>query len=238
MKLATVVLTSLALIETMTCTPCFGEVLPKEEHSRVSTSPTRVETVAYFWEVQRVNVSFFRRQPDSCWVMSVRDSTEAMEKSLVGEEVAWEPRCSLADLLILMKRSLVDFRTLKPEAKLESVHLEMQVMKELWNEILPQVKKVLADLDGYKQATRLDTPDEVNSAVRRIVATSTTAEAVRKFLNESGIAAGAASQCNEILFKDSVAGRQWRAISKMPGAGIMVPGAVEFVVPPLNNGHD
>jgi hypothetical protein len=191
----------------------------------------RLESIDYDWESYGIEVSFYREARDSSWIMTVRDAWDVWDQVTKGEEKVWGPsvcKCSTEELLRIIDRSLVDFKGEKPDAKLDSLALEMQISKDLWTEMLDGLGRRLSKLDGKMGVGRIDLPDEVDEEIRCIVDKSPTTAAIKTILGKHGIRAEGIGITGPILFKDSLSGHKWSDIATLPGLGILVPGMVEF----------
>ena len=137
--------------------------------SLVSNRPKRIligelhqrrETLAYNWERQGIEVSFYRQDYDSYWTMTVRDSWSVMNQALSPNgEKKWglsESKASMQECLRMIDQSLADFHTEKPTAKLQSIDIELQIIKELWGDILEGLRERLSTLSGEKSPGRFE----------------------------------------------------------------------------------
>jgi hypothetical protein len=105
---------------------CCGQA----EFQRTSTSTSdaeqqpyqRRETITYAWKTNGIEVSFYRQGTNLYWTMAVGDSLGIIYETLsAGKEKVWDAsdsKCSLSDGLQIIDRSLTDFHTEKPTAKL------------------------------------------------------------------------------------------------------------------------
>jgi hypothetical protein len=141
-----------------------------------------------------------------------------------------ECKCSKEELLGIVHRSLMDFGAEKPDAKLETLTLEMHVSKELWAEILAGVGGRLSTLEGGKASSLLDVPDEVEEETKAVLDRSATVWALKAILTEHGMSVEDVLIGEHLLFKDSLSGKKWSDIASLPGLGILVPGTVEFYI--------
>ena len=194
----------------------------------------RRETVAYNWQRYGIEVSFYRQAHESHWTMAVRDSHRVIDQALAaGEEKIWaisDSKCSTQDCLRIIDQSLRDFHAEKPNARLESVDIEMHIIKDLWGEILVGLHQGMASLGGEKSQDLFDIPPAVGIEVENVVNASATTVAIKRLLREHGINVGAIGISEYLLFKDSLSGRKWSDIATLPGIGIMAPGTIEFGV--------
>jgi len=193
-------------------------------------NPSRLETISYDWRRYGITVSFYRSGCNPSWTMMVRDSWDIFDKP-GGEEYVWELekfRCSLEECLHAMDISLASFRSEKPEAEFESMVIEMHVIKELWRDVLAELRGTLLKLAGEKYLGRLDTSVDVDKAIDHMLQGSPAVAAVTSLLNNHRVRVYCVVPCNPIKYKDSLVGRDWSEIAALPGVGIMLPGAVEF----------
>lgn len=194
-------------------------------------NPSRLETISYTWQRYGIDISFYRSRRDSSWTMTVRDSWDIFDKASGGEEYVWELekfRCSLEECLHAMDQSLASFRSEKPKAELESMCIEMHVIRELWKCILAEASGTLLKLAGEKHLDRTDTPSEVSDAINQMLQKSPTVASVTALLNSHQVVTYDVFQCNQIIFKDALKGRDWSEVAASPGVGIWLPGMVEF----------
>lgn len=193
---------------------------------------SRHESVEYEWDYFKINVNFTRATTGSKWIMTVQDSVNVLDQSFRDGGREWNLSASrgrLEQCSYIIDRSLSEFLSEHPDAKLASAHIEMQIITEFWNEILIGVKQKLGHVSGVKQLT-LDAPDEVNDEIRQILAKSEVTDAIKSLLKKHGMLTQSVSQSTEILFKDSLAGKKWSYIGGLPDAGILTPGTIEFDV--------
>ena len=200
-----------------------AEDVPKRE------MPSRLETVNYDWEKYRIRVTFHRQTYGSSWQMEVRDAWSIYDQ-FTKEERAWlvsESRCSTGECLQIIDRALSLFHAEKPNVKLETLDLEIQVVRDLWAEILIGLNRRLSVLETEKGVSRADVPDEVDDELRRIANTTATSERIKTLLGRHGISVRGIYP-STVTFKDSLSGRKWSDIGKLPDVGILVPGTFEF----------
>ncbi len=190
----------------------------------------RFESVAYDWEGYRIEVLFHRQARGSSWIMTVRDAWDIYDQSKEEGKV-WgisESKCSTKECLRMIDRSLSQFHTEKPEARLESVAIEMQVIRDLWGEILAGSSRRLSTLEGKKIQERSDVPSEIDDEIRQVLSKSPTTAAIKTLLREHGVKVRAVEIADQLLFKDSLAGQKWSDIANLPAAGVLMPGVIEF----------
>lgn len=203
----------------------------KSPQSAGQQEPSRLESIAYDWESNRLRVNFYRAAPDGLWTVTVRDAWDVFEQSNTAESKVWgtqESRCSLDQCVQIIDRSLATFHAERPDAKLESLHVEMQVIKNLWSEILASLNRRLSAVNGEKTSSRVDTPDDVSDEIRLLLERSPSITQIKTLLRNRGIHVPAVYISQEIMFKDSLAGRKWSDIATLPGVGILLPGVLEF----------
>lgn len=191
----------------------------------------RLEAIAYNWESNRVLVSFNRQARDSSWEIVVKDAWPVYEQSTKGEGRVWDLsgcRCSLEECLRIIDRSLTDFHREKPTAKVESADLEMQVITNLWGEVLAGLRQRLATLDSAKPSGIFEVPLEADDEVQRVLDKSPTIVAVKALLRKHGISVQSVQASQPVMFKEALTGQKWSAIATLPGVGVLAPGRVEF----------
>jgi hypothetical protein len=130
--------------------------------------------------------------------------------------------------LEIIDQSLGRFHAEKPDARLESLNIEMQVSKELWGEILTGLSRRLSSLDGEKAPGRFDIPDEVGGEIRLVLEKSARTAAIKTLLRKHAIKVRGVHISQQVIFKDSLTGRKWADIAILPGVGVLGPGIVEF----------
>jgi hypothetical protein len=195
--------------------------------------PSRLETINYDWQKYRIRVAFHRQARSSSWHMTVEDSWSIYDQ-FVKEERVWdlsESRCSSEECLQIIDRSLSLFRAEQPDARFEAIHLEMQLTKDLWSDALAGLQRRLSLLEGEKGTSRADVPDEVGDEFIRAWNRSPMAGNIRELLGKHGIRVRSVRP-STLTFKDSLSGHKWSDIAKLPDAGILVPGKLEFAVAP------
>jgi len=199
----------------------------------VPLTPERTETVAYRWPGYGIEVSFCRHARNPHWIMAVRDSDPIVQQVLLAgsEEKIWassDSKCSIKECLAIIDRGLKDFHSEKPQARLESLQIEMHIINDLWNEVLVGVRERLLTLPGEKIGDAFEVPTEIGDAVVTVVRESTTATAIKRLMREHGLNLGVIGTSWYIFFKDSLSGRKWSDIATLPGLGILAPGTIEF----------
>jgi hypothetical protein len=162
--------------------------------------------------------------------VTVRDSWDIYEQCKDEGKVWGLPasKCSQEEGLRLIDRSLTQFHTEKPDARIKYVAIEMQVIRDLWGEILAGASRRLSMLDGKKTQNRADVPSEVDDELRQVLSKSPTTVAIRTLLRRHGMNVRAMDVGQELTFKDSLAGRKWSDIATLPASGVLLPGVVEF----------
>lgn len=232
---------SFACLATLAISGCASAI---DHHSQVgndhSQAPIgeqlhqRRETVAYNWRRYGIEVSFYRQAYESHWTMTIRDSHRIIDQALAtGGEKIWalsDSKCSTQDCLRIIDQSLRDFNAEKPNARLESVDIEMHIIKDLWGEILVGLRQRMASLGGEKSQDLFDIPSVVGVEVDNVVNESATTVAIKSLLREHRMKVGAIGISEYLLFKDALSGRKWSEIATLPGIGIMAPGTIEFGV--------
>ncbi|WP_150107193.1 hypothetical protein [Pedosphaera parvula] len=192
-------------------------------------TPSRLETVNYDWEKYGIRVAFYRLDRDSLWRMDVKDSWSIYDQFTKAERT-WmvsESKCSTEECLQIIDRSLSLFHAEKPAAKLGELHLEMQVVRDLWADILAGLNGTLSTIDMQKAASGADMPDEVDEELQRVASTSATIGKIKALLGRHGMSARGVYP-SMLTFKDSLTGRKWSDIGKLPDAGVLVPGIFAF----------
>lgn len=193
---------------------------------------TRLETVKYDWKNYGITVSLYERESDSRWEMSVRDAQDVVVQATAERQAkVWaisECKCSTEEFIWIMNRSLTDFHKEKPEARLESVNIEMQLIRDLWGEILAGLNRRLSSLDGTKDMGLFDVPPEIEDEVRQVLNKSHTVATIRDLLQKNGMNVRGIYLGEQVMFKDTLSGQKWSEIANLPGIGVLDPGVVEF----------
>jgi hypothetical protein len=190
----------------------------------------QLETIQYSWEGYGVEVSFCKRDGEPSWGMTMRDSADIYEQFEEPGRV-WGPsasRCSREECLKLIDGSMKRFHTEKPDARLEYVAVEMQIVRELWSELLTGLGQKLSAMDGYKSDQPGDIPPEFYNELQAVLTKSTTVAQIKTLLKTHGLNVCDIGIANQLLFKTSLNGQKWSSIAASPGMGIEMPGVVEF----------
>ena len=191
--------------------------------------PSRLETVNYDWEKYGIRVEFYRLDDNPLWQMEVKDVWSIYDQ-LTKVERTWELsqcKCSTEECLQMIDRSLALFHAEKPDAKLETLDLEMQVVRELWAEILAGLNRTLSTVHTKKPVSGADMPDEVGEELRRVASTSATIGKIKALLAQHGMSPRGPYP-SMMTFKDSLTGDKWSDIGKLPDAGVLLPGIFAF----------
>lgn len=199
--------------------------------------PSRLERVDYDWEKYGIQVSFHRLDDNLLWRVNVEDSWSIYDQ-LTKVERAWEVsqcKCSTEQCLQMIDRSLALFHAEKPDAKLETLALEMQVVRELWAETLAGLNRALSTVNTAKARSGADIPDEVGEELRRMASTSAPIEKIKALLARRGMSPRGPYP-STLTFKDSLTGHKWSDIGKLPDAGVLLPGIFEFDLGASNSG--
>ena len=206
--------------------------LPGETTVAVKTQRVglTVETISYHWEDDGVEVSFTQRDGDQRWGMTIRDSWDTY-RQFRDEARVWGPstsKCSEEECLQIIDQSLKRFHSEKPGARFDYVAIEMQIIRELWSQILAGLGQRLQRMDGKVSSEPGDIPAEIHDEIRRVLDQSTTVSRTKAALNRRGLHPRAVGVASQLLFRSSVSGRKWTEIATAPGLGIEVPGVFEF----------
>jgi len=191
--------------------------------------PSRLETVNYDWEKYGIRVAFHRLDDNPLWRMNVEDSWSIYDQ-FDKVERTWnvsQCKCSTEECLRIIDRSLALFHAEKPDAKLETLDLEMQVVRELWAETLAGLNRTLSAVGVKKGASRADIPDEVDEELQHVASTSLVIGKIKALLGRHGMHVRGVYR-SMLTFKDSLTGHKWSDIGKLPDAGVLVPGTFEF----------
>lgn len=212
-----------------------GCAIPKHTATAASEQPPyrRFEKICYDWESRGVEVAFDRLASDSAWIMTLRDPWDVYERSLTGEGKVWDQsssRCSTEECLEMLDQALTQFQAEKPNAKLDSVEVEMQVVREIWGEVLGGLGPTLATIHEAKTADRADVPREVHDKILDVLDRSATVAAIKKVLARHGIKVQDVHITGQTIFKDSLTGKEWSDIGDLPGLGILLPGRFELAI--------
>ena len=198
---------------------------------RTERSPMELETIAYNWEGYGVEVSFHKSGTNSHWYMCVRDAWDILDQSLQRDGKTWgaaDSRCSADDGLRIIDQSLARFRAIRPNARLESVHVEMQVIDDLWHDVLAGLATTMVKIDGKNDNPCREGPPELDNGVRAVLNKSPTVIELKRILRKHGLRIEYVGTSGQILFKDSLDGLGWAEIASRPDLGISLPGIVEF----------
>jgi hypothetical protein len=193
----------------------------------------RFEKICYDWESRGVEVAFDRLARDSAWIMTLRDSWDVYERSLSGEGKVWDQsssRCSTKQCVEMLDQALTQFQAEKPNAELGSVHIEMQVVQEIWAEVLGGLRPTLATIHEAKTADRADDPRKVHDKILDVLDRSATVAAIKNVLARHGIKVRDVHITGQTIFRDSLTGKEWSDIGDLPGLGILLPGRFELAI--------
>jgi len=191
---------------------------------------SRIETVAYMWESNRVAVVFRREGHDSGWTAIVRDSWDVYEQAK-SETKIWDvssSRCSMDEWLVILDRSLRAFHFDRPEAKLLALDIEMQLIRPVWADILAALKRKLSTMEGLKAPGAFEVPVEIGEEIQHLLDSSPTTAVVTKSLEKHALRLKRLSWSQIVMFKSSVSGRKWSEIAGLQGLAIMSPGIIEW----------
>jgi hypothetical protein len=191
---------------------------------------SEAETITYNWRAYRLEVSFYKPTYGGPWYMAVRDSWDVLDQSSQQNKI-WsqtDSRCSAKDALRIVDQSMTRFQAIRPKGKLESVHIEMQVVGDLWQEVLASLATTMPKLEGKKEPTFREGPPELIRQLRAIVDRSAVAADLRQVFANHGHKVVYVTTSEQVLFKDSLADMSWREIGNRPDLGILAPGMVEF----------
>ena len=191
----------------------------------------RFENIHYTWEGRGVQVAFNRLTLDDAWIISLQDSWSVFERS--GEGKVWDQSsssCSTDECVKMLDQALTQFRAEKPKAKLDSLDIEMQVVQEIWGEVLDGLRPTLATIHEAKTANRADVPREVHDKILDVLNRSATVAATKNVLARHGIKVEDVHITGQIIFRDSVTGKEWSDIGKLPGLGILLPGMFDLAI--------
>ncbi len=196
----------------------------KEVHSRL-------ETIAYRWEGYDIEVSFYGDEPDLSWTVTVRDAWDVWDHAMQEPGKGWDQsacKCSTEELSRIIDRSLADFEAERPGARLDALAMEMHLSRDLWAEILARVGARLSRVEGRKDASRIEVPIEVDEELRAVIDNSPSAAAIKEVLKKHGMSVKDVCIDGTLLFKDTLAGKEWSEIAHLPDAGVLAPGVVRF----------
>lgn len=191
---------------------------------------SRIETVAYMWESNRIAVVFRRDGYASSWTAIVRDSWDVYEQAK-SETKIWDvssSRCSMDEWLVILDRSLRAFHSDRPEAKLSSLDLEMQLIRPVWADILAALKRKLSTMESLKAPGAFEVPVEIGEEIQHLLDSSPTTAVITKSLEKHPLRLKRLSWSQIVMFKSSVSGRKWSEIAGLQGLAIMSPGIIEW----------
>jgi hypothetical protein len=120
------------------------------------------------------------------------------------------------------------FRAEKPSSQFETLLIEIQLVKELWNETLQKLGERMARQEGQKPADIFDVPNEIRKTIDRVVSESPTAAEITALMRKLGVSAKFIGMAEHTLFRDSLTGQSWSEIARLPGVGILSPGTIEI----------
>lgn len=192
--------------------------------------PTENETVAYSWQKYRVEVGFHRVGTNRHWYMTVRDSWSVLDQSLQPNGKSWDDldsRCSRIEGLRIIDESLARFLRARPNANVTSMHIEMQVISDLWRDLLTEVAAAMTNAHGEKDGAFSDSPPELLHRMPVILNDSSTITQLKGILQTRGFRVGYVGTAVPIRFKDSLDGLEWSEVAHRPDLGIFAPGIVE-----------
>jgi hypothetical protein len=195
------------------------------------SEPKYSENIAYTWPDEHVAIEFDRVSPNSAWVMTLRDSWYALEQAKEPGKT-WDEtasRCRREECLRFIEIGLTRFQAAKPEAKIGEFVMEMQVNTELWSEVLAVMREAILGLKGPNPGGSFF-PDDVIDQVLRQERSSKTIKDIVALLASHGLIAGDIGFAAPPSLRPSLKGKSWRAIAKLPDAGMDVPPIASFEV--------
>ena len=130
----------------------------------------------------------------------------------------------------MLDQALTQFQAEKPNAKLDSLEIEMQVVQEIWGEVLGGIGPTLATIHEAKTANRANVPREVEDKIRDVLNRSATVAAMKNVLARHGIKVQDVHITGQTIFKDSLTGKEWSDIGNLPGLGILFPGMFQLAI--------
>jgi hypothetical protein len=130
----------------------------------------------------------------------------------------------------MLDEALTQFEAEKPNAKLDSLEVEMQVDREIWGEVLDGLRPTLAAIHEVKTSNRADVPREVEDKIVDVLNRSAATAAIKNVLARHGIKVQYLHITGQTIFKDSLTGKEWSDIRNLPGLGILFPGTFELVI--------
>ncbi len=210
-----------------------GCAIPEHTTTAPDKQPAyrRFENIHYTWEGRGVEVAFRRLALDDAWIMSLQDSWDVFERS--GEGKVWDQsssRCSTEECVKMLDQALTQFHAEKPNAKLDSLEIEMQVVQGIWGEVLDGLRPTLAAIHEAKTANRADVPREVHDKILDVLNRSATVAAMKNVLARHGTKVQNVHIMGQTIFKDSLTGKEWSDIGNLPGLGILLPGMFELAI--------
>lgn len=229
MKTLTLILTCLVAFSFVGCaSPNVKTAAETDKHDGFE----RRETIAYKWTAAGVLVTFYRQNNANAWTMTVRDSWDVIYQALSsGEKKAWDStasKVSTEECLNIIEQSLLEFRREKPRAKLDSVDIEIQLIKPLWSDVLERLHQRLLAESGEKAPGRFEIPKPIEECVQDAVDESPATASIKTLLKKLGYDVRLVAMAEHIMFKDSLTGQKWTDIAKEPAVGILSPGMMEL----------
>ena len=200
------------------------------QKSDTKRSAPSFKSLAYRWDNYGITVTFYRASPNSNWVATVRDSWDSHEQAIYEDRV-WglsTSKCSKDEIVGIIDRSLAEFRADKPDAKLIELHVEMQLVRELWSETLAELRRTLSTLEGKAAGDGTEVPEKIADALGRVLDQSTTVADIKTLLRQKGEKTQFVFYSWGISFKPSVVGKRWSEIAELPDVGICIPTMVAF----------
>lgn len=147
--------------------------------------------------------------------------------------------CSQKQYLHLLDGSLTRFRYLQPNARLDDMVLGTYSVSELWKEMRVEMRAELSRVPGKKMTMHDPKNDNLNeppfamwAAPNRVLQKSETVKATQRVFRNHGFEVADVNMASEFWFKESLNGRSWSEISRLPDVGISTPGTIEFVITP------
>ena len=186
--------------------------------------PKYSESIEYTWPDQHVAVEFDRVSPDSAWVMTFRDSWNALEQAKEPGKTWGESasKCRIEECLRFIETGLTRFMSEKPGNKINEFTMEMQVNAELWSDVLAAMRKKLSGLKGRNLGGSFF-PDSVVDEVLRQERASQTTKDITALLAKHGLIARDFGFASPPSLRPSLKDRSWSEIAQLPDAGVDVP---------------
>ena len=128
----------------------------------------------------------------------------------------------------MLDHALTQFQAEKPNAKLDPLDIEMQVVQEIWDEVLGGIRPTLATIHEVKTTNRADVPREVHDKILDVLNHSTSVAGMKSVLARHGIEVEDVHIIGQTIFKDQLTGKAWSDISNLPGLGILPPGMFQL----------